>query len=186
MIAWILVFHLTGLVFWLGSLLVVTYVLAIHSEEPSTEARATLGRLEMKLLKGLTHPGAAVMVVSGVIMLGENPHYLREHWLHAKLLLVALLVILDLRVYFLTTAHLAGRAELRRRECMALHGGISLVFFAILILVLLKPFALRDRQASAPVRFCPRARLPAGPLPDRTAMARLSDKRIVSGRTTES
>ncbi|MGB7592593.1 MAG: hypothetical protein WBO19_15265, partial [Terriglobia bacterium] len=81
-----------------------------------------------------------------------------------------------LRVYFRTTAFLAGRAVLRRRECMALHGGISLVFFAILILVLLKPFALRVRQASAPVRFCPRASLPAGPLPDRTAMARLSDK----------
>jgi putative membrane protein len=185
MIAWILVFHLTGLVFWLGSLLVVTHVLAIHSEEPSTEARATLGRLEMKLLKGLAHPGAAVMVISGIIMIGENPHYLREHWLQAKLLLVALLIILDLRVYFRTTAFLAGRAVLRRRECMALHGGISLVFFAILILVLLKPFGLRVRQASAPVRFCPRASLPAGPLPDRTAMAHLSDKRIVSGCTNE-
>jgi len=179
MIAWVLVFHLTGLVFWLGSLLAVTHVLAIHSEEPSREARATLGRLEMKLLKGLAHPGAAVMVISGIIMIGENPHYLREHWLQAKLLLVALLFILDLRVYFRTTAFLAGRAELRRRECMALHGGISLVFFGILILVLLKPFGLRVRQAFAPVRFCPRAGLPAGPLPDRTAMARLSDKRIV-------
>jgi putative membrane protein len=176
MIAWILVFHLTGLVFWLGSLLVVTHVLAIHSEEPSTEARATLGRLEMKLLRGLAHPGAAVMVISGIIMIGENPHYLREHWLQAKLLLVALLVILDLRVSFRAAAFLAGRAELRRRECMALHGGISLLFFAILILVLLKPFALRVRQASAPVGFWPRTSLPAGPLPNRTAMARLSDK----------
>jgi uncharacterized membrane protein len=62
----------------------------------------------MKLLKGLAHPGAAVMVISGIIMIGENPHYLREHWLQAKLLLVALLVILDLRVYFRTTAFLAA------------------------------------------------------------------------------
>jgi len=176
MIAWILVFHLTGMVFWLGSLLVVTHVLAIHSEEPSTEAQATLGRLEMKLFRGLAHPGAALMVISGIIMIGEKPHYLLEHWLQAKLLLVALLVILDLRVYFRTTAFLAGRVELRRRECMALHGGISLVFFAILILVLLKPFASRVRQASAPVRFCPRIGVSAGPLSDCMAMARLSDK----------
>jgi uncharacterized membrane protein SirB2 len=139
----------------------------------------------MKLLKGLAHPGAAVMVISGVILIGENLPYLREHWLQEKLLLVALLVILDLRVYFRTTAFLAGRAELRRRECMALHGGISLVFFAILILVLLKPFRSRVRQASAPVRFCPRAGLSAGTLPDRTEMARLSDKRKVSGCTNE-
>jgi Zn-dependent protease len=45
-----------------------------------------------------------------------------------------------LRVYFRATAFLAGRVELSRRECMALHGTISLVFFGILILVLLKPF----------------------------------------------
>jgi putative membrane protein len=140
MVAWALVFHLIGLVFWLGSLLVVTHVLAVHSEEPSTEARAALRRLEMKLFRGLSHPGAALMVITGAILIGEHPHYLREHWLHAKLLLVALLIVLDLRVYFRTTALLAGRAELRRRECMVLHGVISLVFFGILILVLLKPF----------------------------------------------
>jgi uncharacterized membrane protein len=143
MVAWILVFHLIGLVFWLGSLLVVTHVLAIHAEEPSTAARAALGRLEMTLFKGLAHPGAALMVITGVILIAEHPHYLREHWLHAKLLLVALLVVLDLRVYFRTTAFLAGRVELRRRECMALHGAISLVFFGILILVLLKPLGMR-------------------------------------------
>jgi len=179
MIAWILVFHLTGLVFWLGSLLVVTHVMAIHSEEPSREGRAALGRLEMKLLKGMAHPGAAVMVLSGTMMIGENPHYLREHWLQAKLLLVALLIILDLRVYFRTTAFLAGRAELQRRECMALHGAISLVFVGILILVLLKPFGSKVRRASVPVPFCPRASLPAGLLPDGAATARPSDKRKV-------
>jgi uncharacterized membrane protein len=139
MVAWIVVFHLIGLVFWLGSLLVVTHVLAIHSEEPSTAARATLGRLEMKLFKGLAHPGAALMVITGIILIGEHPHYLREHWLYAKLLLVALLFVLDLRVYFRTAAFLAGRLKLRRRECLALHGAVSLVFFGILILVLLKP-----------------------------------------------
>jgi putative membrane protein len=146
MVAWVLVFHLIGLVFWLGSILVVTQILAIHSEEPSTEARAAFGRLEMKLFKGLAHPGAALMVITGAILIGENPHYLREHWLHAKLLLVAILIVLDLRVYFRTTAQLAGRAVLQRRECMALHGAISLVLFGILILVLLKPFGAGGTQ----------------------------------------
>jgi hypothetical protein len=111
------------------------------------------------------------MVITGIILISARPHDLREHWLHAKLLLVVLLFLLDLRVYFLTTASLAGRAELRRRECMALHGVISMVFFGILILVLLKPFAMRVRQASGPVRLYPRASLPPGPLPDRPAMA---------------
>ena len=179
MIAWILVFHLTGLVFWLGSLLVVTHVLAIHSEEPSTVSRATLGRLEMKLLNGMAHPGAALMVITGTILIGENPHYLREHWLHAKLLLVALLLVLDIRVYFRTMAFLAGKAQLRRRECMALHGAISLVFFGILILVLIRPYGTKVHRASDPVRLHPRAALDAKPLPDCTVMARVPDKQMV-------
>ena len=152
MVAWVLVFHLIGLVFWLGSLLAVTHVLAVHSEEPSPEARAAFGRLEMKLFKGLAHPGAALMVITGGILIGENPHYLLEHWLQAKLLLVLVLIVLDLWVYFRTATFLAGRVELRRRECMALHGAVSLVFFGILILVLLKPFgpggASRPRSAA--------------------------------------
>jgi putative membrane protein len=185
MVAWALVFHLIGLVFWLGSLLVVTHVLAIHSEEPSTAARAALGRLEMKLFKGLAHPGAALMVITGAILVAERPHYLHEHWLQAKLLLVALLFVLDLRVYFRTTAFLAGRVELRRRECTASHGAISLVFFGILILVLLKPFGMRVRRASGPLRLGSPAVLPGESLPDRTVMARLPDKRIVSGFDVE-
>ena len=52
MVAWTLVFHLIGLVFWLGGLLVVTHTLATHSEGDSPETRAALGRLERVGLGG--------------------------------------------------------------------------------------------------------------------------------------
>jgi putative membrane protein len=152
MVAWTLVFHLSGLVFWLGSLLVVTRVLAVHTEESSPEARAALGRLEMRLLQGLAHPGAALMVITGTILVAHNPDFLRARWLHAKLLLAVVLILLDLRVYFRTKAFQGGQIELRRGECVALHGVIALVFFGILILVLTKPFGLPTRRAfSCPV-----------------------------------
>ena len=147
MVAWTLVFHIVGLVFWLGSLLVVTQILAIHTEETSPEARATLGRLESKLLKGLAHPGAAIMVITGFILVSLDPNYLREHWLHGKLLLVVILAALDLRLTFRARAFQEGNIELSRRECMVLHGAISLVFLAILILVLIKPFSSHRRRA---------------------------------------
>ena len=173
MVAWTLVFHLVGLVFWLGSLLVVTQVLAIHSEESSSAVRATLGRLEMRLLSGLAHPGAALMVITGILLIGENLQYLHEHWLHAKLLLVALVGVLDLRVYSRTTAFLAGRVELRRRECMVWHGAISLLFFGILVLVMLKPFGKRVRRAIGPVRFRDHASLGVKLLPGPVVLARV-------------
>jgi putative membrane protein len=168
MVAWTLVFHITGLVFWLGSLLAVTHILSVHTEETSPEARAALGRLESKLLKGLAHPGAALMVITGFILVAHDPNYLREHWFHAKLLLVVVMVVLDLRIAFRATAFREGRIELTRRECMALHGAISLVFFVILILVLTKPFGLTRRvtqlmEKGAPERSSRAESVPAAP-----------------------
>jgi uncharacterized membrane protein len=128
-------------------LLIVTHVLAIHTEESSPEARKTLERLEMKLLKGLAHPGAALMVITGIILVSQDPYYLRTVWLRAKLVLVVTLIILDLRVYFRTKAFHAGKIEMRHSECTALHGAIAIVFFCILILVLTKPFGLPVRRA---------------------------------------
>jgi len=147
MVAWTLVFHIIGLVFWLGSLLVVTQILGIHVEEASPETRATLSRLESKLLRGLAHPGAALMVITGILLVSQDTNYLREAWLHAKLLLVVILVALDLRLTFRARGLQEGRTEMTRRECMILHGAISLVFLAILILVLTKPFGVHRRQA---------------------------------------
>jgi protoporphyrinogen IX oxidase len=147
MVAWTLVFHIIGLVFWLGSLLVISHILAVHAEEPSPDARATLGRVETKLFKGLAHPGAALMVITGTLLVVQDPYYLRQHWLHMKLLLVLILIVLDLRLYFRTMAFQAGKIKLTRGECMAMHGAIAAVFFGILILVLTKPFGLTRRQA---------------------------------------
>jgi protoporphyrinogen IX oxidase len=147
MVAWTLVFHVVGLVFWLGSLLVVTQVLAIHTDETSPQTRLTLGRLESKLLKGLAHPGAAIMVVTGFLLLAQDPNYLRETWLHAKLFLVVVLIALDLRLTFRVRAFRDDKVEVTRRECMVLHGAISLVFLMILVLVLVKPFGVHRRQA---------------------------------------
>jgi putative membrane protein len=147
MVAWTLVFHIIGLVFWLGSLLVVTQILALHTEEASSETRATLGRLESKLLRGLAHPGAAIMVITGIVLVSREPSYLREHWLHAKLLLVVVLIALDLRLTFRVRALQQGKAHLSRRECTILHGAISLVFLVILILVMIKPFGPHGSQA---------------------------------------
>ncbi len=145
MVAWTLVFHIIGLVFWLGGLLVVTHVVAMHTDEPSAEGRAALGRLEVKLFRGMAHPGAALMVISGSILLILNPSFLHQLWLQLKLALVVVMIGLDLRLYFRTRAFIAGRIQMRRKECMALHGAIALVFSLILILVLTRPFGLTGR-----------------------------------------
>src|SRR5713226_3245859 len=94
-VAWALLFHILGFVFWMGGLLTATQVLASHTREPSPAVREALGRLETKLLKGVAHPGAAITLVAGIVIVWLQPFYLQEGWLHAKLTLVAILIVID-------------------------------------------------------------------------------------------
>ena len=138
--AWLLVLHLPAMVWWVGSLLLVTVVLAIHCREAGLEARKVLTRLENKMFKWIIHPGAALMVITGVLLVLTEPEvYLRAHWLHAKILLVVFMVVLDLRIYFQAKAFQSGKIEMQRSECIGLHASVAAVFLGILILVLLKP-----------------------------------------------
>ena len=139
-IAWALVFHIVGFVFWMGGLLTVTQVLAAETREQSPEGRLALKKLEIKLMKGIAHPGAAITIIAGIIIIALVPGYLYQAWLHAKLTLVAILIGLDFVVYWRAKEFHAGRIELKRKECMILHSAISLDFLAILILVMIKPF----------------------------------------------
>lgn len=137
---WFLVLHLLGMVLWVGSLLVVTLVLAAHCQEAGAEARQVLLRVETRLFQGVAHPGAALMVLTGLLLVLTDPSsYLRAPWLHAKLLLVAFLVVFDLRIYFRAKAWQAGKIQMQRRECITLHAAVALAFLGILILVLTKP-----------------------------------------------
>jgi putative membrane protein len=171
MVAWTLVFHIIGLVFWLGSLLVATRILAMHTEETSPEGRAALTRVETRLFNGFAHPGAALMVITGIILVSHDPYYLRQSWLHAKLLLVLILIVLDLRVYFRAVAFQSGKIQMSRGECMAMHGVIALVFVGILILVLTKPFSMPARRST---QLEPR---PSAPTSATAIVASISDRR---------
>lgn len=141
LVAWTLVFHILGIVFWMGGLLVITHVLAYDAESPSTEVHQALDRLERKLFNGIIHPGGLITIISGLVLISTNTlYYLHAPWLHVKLLLVLLVIVLDAVTAIRARAFHAGRIQLKRKECMALHGGIALLFTLILIMVLIRPF----------------------------------------------
>ncbi|MBI4459974.1 MAG: CopD family protein [Acidobacteria bacterium] len=141
MTAWLLVFHLLAMVLWVGGLLAATLILTTHSRPKGAEAHRALSESEAKILKGMAHPGAALAVITGVLLILQNPgYYLSAGWLHTKLLAVLLLIALDLRIHFRAKAFRAGKIQMRTGECIALHSGSALLFLAILILVLVKPF----------------------------------------------
>jgi protoporphyrinogen IX oxidase len=139
-LAWALVFHVIGFVFWMAGLLVVTQVMAAHAEERSPEARSVLGRLEMKLLKGLAHPGALITIGAGTVLIVMQPGYLRQSWLHAKLSLVAILIGMNLFLHMRARELRDERSTATPGQFRMLHGVVSALFLFIVILVMIKPF----------------------------------------------
>jgi|SRR5271167_5241278 len=139
-IAWALVFHVIGFVFWMAGLLVVTQVMAAHAEERSPEGGRVLGRLEMKLLKGLAHPGALITIGAGIAVVVIQPGYLRQSWLHAKLSLVVILIGMNLFLHMRVRELGDGRSKVRPGQFRMLHGVVSALFLFIVILVMIKPF----------------------------------------------
>ncbi|MBI4442205.1 MAG: CopD family protein [Acidobacteria bacterium] len=136
---WIIVIHLLGMVLWVGGLLVATLILASHAVESGAAAAAALTRAEQKVFRGFIHPGAAISVLTGLLLILSGPFYMQAGWFHVKLFLAVILVVLDLRIFFRAKAFYAGNLQLTRGECIASHAAVAVVFLAMLVMVLVRP-----------------------------------------------
>lgn len=137
-LGWTLVFHIIGIVMWIGGLLAVTQIMAQSAAATEPAARQAYAGMARRVLNALAHAGLVLTVGSGVILLFLIPPAMRAAvWLQAKLTLVVVLIGLDIWLGRMVNRMPAQMPE-RRRSGM-LHGIFASLFFVILILVLLKP-----------------------------------------------
>ncbi|MGH9449556.1 MAG: CopD family protein [Terriglobia bacterium] len=136
-VTWVVLFHIVGLVFWIGGLLVATALLGQHAGEDLPEGRAALGQAELRMLNGMANPGAVITIATGLILAGTRwTYFIHATWFQAKLVLIACLLVLHGVTLVRAHKFVAGRLIVPRKNWMILHGAISLVFFLILICVL--------------------------------------------------
>lgn len=134
----ILFFHVLGVILWMGALFVVSRLLVEHTTHPASGEALT--RLEQRLFGSIVHGGAAVVIATGVLLVLNDPGFLRQGWLHAKLLLVLALVVLDVRLYRRMLALHALPSSVSRTEMVRLHGFIGLALIAVVFLAVVRPF----------------------------------------------
>jgi protoporphyrinogen IX oxidase len=84
--------------------------------------------------------GAAVTIIFGILAVVAEPAVLARGWLHLKLLLVLLMLVVHFRLYQRIRALEEAPLEASRREFSIIHGLVSLLLLGTLILVFLKPF----------------------------------------------
>lgn len=139
LIGWLIVFHLFGVIVWVGSLLLIESMLSMVTEEVGA-ARECLILIARRLFRLACNIGAAAAIFFGILLIVLEPSVLMMGWLHVKLLLVIALLYLHYRLYRRIAGLENDPASASSREFRIAHGVVSLLLLAILALAVLKPF----------------------------------------------
>ena len=88
---WIKAFHIVFVVTWFAGLFYLPRLFIYHHEAADAVSRARFVTMERRLL-AITHIGAVLALAFGIALLLQEPGFMQQGWLHAKLGLVALLL----------------------------------------------------------------------------------------------
>jgi putative membrane protein len=139
-VAWILAFHVFGVILWMGSLLVLSSLLGLVADEVGVSKERFLVAAR-RLFDFSASGGAMATIGFGIWLIFLDPGVLRQGWLHIKLLLVVVIIVMHARLYRRINALEAEPSGANRREFAMTHGILSALLLAILLLVFLRPFS---------------------------------------------
>ncbi len=137
---WLLVFHLFGVIFWIGSLLLIASLLGMVSDEVGV-AKERFILVASQLFFGGCNIGGAVAIAFGILLMIVDPAVLHQGWLHLKLVLVFMLLIVHIRLHRRIVALTDNPSSVTRVEFRVIHGVVSLLLLAILALAILRPWS---------------------------------------------
>ena len=137
--SFVLALHIFGVIFWLGGLLMVTSLLARVPEEVGLPKERFLGAAR-GLFESTVNLGAAISIMLGLLLILLDPAVLQHGWIEAKLLLVAILLFYHVRFYRRIKFLENNPSQSSSREFRVIHGMVSALLIAILVLTVLRPF----------------------------------------------
>lgn len=139
--AWIEAFHIMSVITWFAGIFYLPRLFVYHAMAEDQISKDRFVIMERKLFKGIMTPSAIATILFGSWLIASAPDfYLRQGWLHAKLALVALLIVYHISCWWFMV---------RFREQRNTHSHVFFRFFneapvfllvAIVILVVVKPF----------------------------------------------
>lgn len=140
---WLKAFHIIFLVTWFAGLFYLPRLFIYHLDAHDQASHARFVVMERRLL-AITHIGGALAVGFGLWLLSwwvaASQGYMAQGWLHAKLLLVALLIVFHLYCVRLAGAFAAGRRPHGRRWLKWFNELPAVALIGAVILVVVKPF----------------------------------------------
>ncbi len=129
--------HLIGIVFWIGSLIVITRFFNLASDS-AVAGSAAYRNLMSRAYFGFSVGGLVLATVTGIYQLSSQgmSYYMKQGWFHGKLTLVLVLVGITVAVGIQIKKLQIG-APVTRKTAGMLHGITSLSFILIILLTIL-------------------------------------------------
>ena len=91
---WLKAFHIIAVVTWFAAIFYLPRLFVYHADASDEVSRERFKIMERKLYRGIMTPSMVVVIALGIWMLSMNTSfYFSQGWMHAKLTLVALLVV---------------------------------------------------------------------------------------------
>ncbi|MBK6756928.1 MAG: protoporphyrinogen oxidase HemJ [Agitococcus sp.] len=138
---WLKAFHVIAVICWFAGLFYLPRLFVYHAQANDKESIERFKIMERKLYRGIMWPSMVFTIALGIAMIVKAPDYhLAQHWLHAKLALVTLLVI----YHFFCGHYREQFANDNNQKSHVFYRVFNelpvLLLFAIVILVMVKPF----------------------------------------------
>ena len=134
-------FHLIAVIAWMAGMLYLPRLYVYHCEiTPGTPEDQRFQTMERRLLRAIMNPAMLATLALGIAMLVQNPAYLQQGWLHAKLGLVFLMLGAHGMLASYRKAFAAGRNRHSARFFRILNEIPTVLLIAIVILAVVQPF----------------------------------------------
>lgn len=127
-------FHIVGIVFWMGGLIIVSRFLALLGQTSGGEGGERV-RIARRLWLGYVLPGAAITILSGLHQLGVRgfSFYFSQGWFHSKITAVVILLVVTFLFGRQLSRIQSGQAA-NKGQLMMIHGTSALLLIVIVFL----------------------------------------------------
>lgn len=139
---WLKAFHIIFMVAWFAGLFYIFRLFVYHAKyRDQANMREAYALMERKLLYIIMHPAMLLTLLLGIMLIALNPSVMQAPWFHAKLLGVVFLI--GYQIFAGITAKRFARGDffLSEKACRMINEVPTLLLIAIVILVVVKPWA---------------------------------------------
>ena len=141
---WLKTFHIVGVVVWFAGLFYLVRLFVYHREaerhppEASDILKTQFSVMESRLLNIITTPGMILTLGTASGLLYQQPAWLSQGWMHAKLSLVALLVGYHFLCVRVMRGLQSGESTWTPKQLRALNEVPTLILVTVVMLVVFK------------------------------------------------